>query len=193
RWLVLGGVAASVLLVPAVILSWLTAPGQGDVAFGIVWGFTTVVGFGSIIMALFANKVFDVDRLLIRAVVYGSLWSLIAVAYVAAAGLLGLAVSRTLPVSIAIGLAILAAVLFQPARRRLERLAGRWVYGERISGYDLLTRLGAVLEGAPDIQDVLPRLTQTVRVGLGLRWARVRLENDAGEARLSTYADGIEN
>ena len=42
-----------------------------------------------------------------------------------------------------------AALLFQPAQRRMERLADRWVFGARLDGYEVLTRFGAMLETSP--------------------------------------------
>src|SRR3970040_3052707 len=72
-------------------------------------------------------------------------------------------------------LTIVATLLFQPVRSRLEALADRWVCGERLSGYDLLTRLGASLRKTVGVEELLPRLAATIRAGLGLRWVRVRL------------------
>ena len=42
-----------------------------------------------------------------------------------------------------------AALAFQPAQRRLERLADRWVFGKRLDGYAVITRFGALLEASP--------------------------------------------
>ena len=43
---------------------------------------------------------------------------------------------------------ILATVVFQPARRAVEGLASRLVYGERLTGYQAVSRLGVSLEEA---------------------------------------------
>jgi signal transduction histidine kinase len=65
---------------------------------------------------------------------------------------------------------------FQPARRWLERLADRWVFGVRPSGYELVRRFGAALEDTSDLAQLAPRVAATVREGLGVRWARVAIQ-----------------
>ena len=69
-----------------------------------------------------------------------------------------------------------AALAFQPAQRRLERLADRWVFGKRLDGYTVITRFGALLETSPGAADLLPRLADAIREGLALEWVRVRLD-----------------
>ena len=88
---------------------------------------------------------------------------MIAVACVAAAATLGLLASHYLPVGPAVLLAVGATLLFQPAQRRLERLADRWVFGARLDGYEVLTRFGSMLETSPGPSDLLPRLAVAVR------------------------------
>ena len=85
------------------------------------------------------------------------------------------------------------ALLFQPAQRRLERLADRWVFGARLDGYEVLTRFGSMLETSPGPADLLPRLAAAVRDGLGLQWARVRLDLVSADSSLpAAGAAGIE-
>ena len=74
-----------------------------------------------------------------------------------------------MPVQLAVVLTVVAAVVFQPLRRRLEPVADRWVFGERANRYQLVTSFGASLEQAVDLDELLPRLASTVRRGLGAR------------------------
>jgi len=140
-------------------------------------GWTVVMSFLPIAfaIALFRYRVVDVDLVIRRSLVYGGLWLLIAIGYVVLAGAAGLAAGSRLPLEIAVLLTIVATLLFQPVRSRLEALADRWVFGERVSGYDLLIRLGASLRETVGVEELLPRLAATIRAGLGLRWVRVRL------------------
>jgi len=73
---------------------------------------------------------------------------------------------------------ILVTLVFQPARCALERLADRWVFGQRLGGYELLTRFGATLEGSVDASELGPRLAAMVRQGLNVQWVRVRTRRD---------------
>jgi hypothetical protein len=103
---------------------------------------------------------------------------LIAIGYVGFAAALGILAGGRLPVEIAVICTIVATLVFQPARRVLERLADRWVFGQRLGGYELLTRFGATLEGTIDPRDVGPRLAEMVRQGLNAEWVRVRIRRD---------------
>src|SRR5205807_8408936 len=69
-------------------------------------------------------------------------------------------------------------LVFRPAGRVLERVAGRWVFGQRLGGYELLTRFGATPGGTIDPRDVGPRLAEMVRQGLNAEWVRVRIRRD---------------
>jgi signal transduction histidine kinase len=84
-------------------------------------------------------------------------------------------VGRRVPVDLAVVLTIVATIVAAPARRRLEHLADRVVYGRRSSGYEMLSRLGARLEAAMAPEDVAGAVAAGVRNGLGSRWVRVVL------------------
>src|SRR5262249_58436428 len=78
-------------------------------------------------------------------------------------------------------------------RRKRARGADRWVFGARLDGYAVLTRFGSMLETSPGPADLLPRLAAAIRQGLGLRWARVRLDGTtAGGSLPAVGAAGIE-
>lgn len=168
RWLVLGLALGTLSSLPFAF---------GGVWLGGVLGTAGLVATTAcILVALLDEGLLDVDVLIRESLVYGTLWLLIAGVYVGAAAALGLAASSQLPVSLAIAVTIAATLVFEPARRRLERTARRWVFGERISHYDVVTRFGDALEETGDLDEALPKLADTVRHGLGLRWARVRLD-----------------
>ena len=92
-------------------------------------------------IAVLRHGLLDIDLLVRRSVVYGALWSLITLAYIGVAAAFGIAAGARLPVALAVMLAIVATLVAQPARRRLERLAGRWVFGEHPSEREVLTPL----------------------------------------------------
>ena len=172
RWLLFGVVVGVLGTVPWVFgLTWLGA------LLGVPCMLVTVA---CIVIALLDAGLLDVDVIIRKSLVYATLWLLIALGYVAVAAGLGLAASQQLPVTAAILLAILSTLLFQPARRRLERLAERWVFGRRASHYEIVTLFGDALETVGDLDGLIPKLAETVRTGLGLRWATVRLDRADG-------------
>jgi signal transduction histidine kinase len=127
----------------------------------------------SIVIGVLRYRLYDIDVIVRRSVVYGVLVVIIALGYGALAVAPGLALGDQVPVQLAVVLTVLAAIAFQPVRHRLERLADRWVFGERVNRYRLLTEFGAGLEHTVALTDLLPRLADTVRRGLGAPWVRV--------------------
>jgi signal transduction histidine kinase len=148
----------------------------------------------AIVTAILRYRLLDVDVLIRKSIVYGSLWLLIVIAYVIAAAALGIAAGDQLPVTLAILLTVLATLVFQPARRRLEQLANRWVFGKRTSRYELLADFGEELERTLSLDELLPRLAETAQRGLGASWARIALHLGSGEnaVRVPRAAVGID-
>ena len=194
RWL-LAGMGSAVVVFGALTVVSLSA-GSGalaDASVFTLWALLVILTLGSLIVPLSQDGVFGIDRSARRSMVYRALWLLIAVVYVAAAAALGLIAGQHMPLEAAVLLVAAAALLFQPAQRRLERLADRWVFGARLDGYEVLTRFGTMLESSPGPADLLPRLAAAIRDGLGLQWARVRLDLPAAGGSLPTVgAAGLE-
>lgn len=142
------------------------------VGSAVLWPVTAVLVIGSLLVALFHEGVFGIDRPARRRHVHTLLRGLIVLAVVVVAAALGVLVGGVAgPV-----VAAVLVVALQPVRGRLERAADRWVFGARLDGYGLLARFGAVLERAPDRAGLLAELADTVRHGLDLTWARVQLD-----------------
>jgi hypothetical protein len=140
-------------------------------------------------IGLLRHRLFDIEVVLRKSLVYGALWLAITLGYLGLTAALGIAAGAQLPLGLVVLLTIIATQLFQPARRRLERLADRWIFGERLTGYELLTRFGATLEGAFELSELIPEVAAAVRQGLGVSWVRVSLRRGAGiEATLEPVA-----
>jgi signal transduction histidine kinase len=192
RWLLAGATGGTVCAAAifAVALS-LSADFLALAAIGVLWVLLLVFVLGSLIAATSYDGLLGIDQSARRSLVYRTLWVMIAVACVAAAAALGLLASHFLPVGPAVLLAVAATLLLQPAQRRLERLSDRWVFGARLDGYEVLTRFGSMLETSPGPADLLPRLAVAIRDGLGLQWARVRLDIGASAEMPTAGAAGI--
>lgn len=180
RWLLLPALLAAGVAVLDLVLWRLYPDGVPGAAAEAVVGVLWIPVIASlplaIAVALLRPTLLDVDRLIRKSLVYGFLWAVIATVYVGAAAGLGLAAGRRLPLGLAIAIAVGATVIFQPARHWLERLADRWVFGARADPSRLVARLGAALEDTVQLESLLPRMADTLQEGLGLRWARVRLD-----------------
>ena len=129
----------------------------------------------SIVVGVMRYGLYEIDVMVRRSLVYATLCVAIAVAYIALAVAPGIALGDQIPVQLAVVMTIVAALAFQPLRRRLEAIADRWVFGSAVNRYELLTDFGADLERTVELPDLLPRLADTVRRGLGAPWVRVSL------------------
>lgn len=183
RWLLL-----PTALLPVILVSQALLVGPEDVFVSLMWasvmiGFAAAIGFG-----MLQPAGFSADRVVRRTIAYGVLWTAIAVAFVIVAATVGTAADAFLPVGWAVAIATFAAVVFQPIRTRLERLADRWVFGARTDPAQLVVGLGESLAATYDLDALLPRMRATLEDGMGLRWARVRLLSRDGTADLSDPA-----
>ncbi len=131
------------------------------------------MGFG---MALFRYRLWDIDLVIRRSLVYGVLWLLIAGVYAGVAAGLGLAAGSRFPVGVAIGLTVAATLLFQPARRWLERLADQWVFGKKESPAKVLLNFGEGVAASARPHVIASELAATAAAAVGLAWAAVEID-----------------
>lgn len=139
-------------------------------------GFALVLlatGFG---MALFRYRLWDVDVVVRRSLIYGILWLLIAAVYAGVAAGLGLAAGARFPVGVAIGLTVAATLVFQPARRSLERIADRWVFGRADSPVEVLQTFGEEVAATSRSRGIASELATTAAEALGLSWVAVEVD-----------------
>ena len=162
KW-VLAAVAATV------VVNALSTPlGEGGTVLGVAAGPLPAIG---IALAVLRYRLWEIDLLVSRALVYGLLWSALSAAFVAAGIAAGLVAGGS-DVAWPIAIALLVALAAQPARARLERRVRRLVYGEEPSGYAVVTRFAEQLaEPGP----LAPRISEAARRALATDWAGVWL------------------
>jgi signal transduction histidine kinase len=169
--------ALSVSAISVVVLA--LAPGPPAIPFWIAavqYVGTMALLPAGLALGIVMHRGLDIDDVIRRSVVYGALWAVIAAAYVVVAAALGVAVGQRVPLALAVLLAIVATLFFQPARRRLERFADRVVFGPRLSGYELISQLGMRLQSTVAPEDVAGSVAATIQAGLGASWVRVMLD-----------------
>jgi hypothetical protein len=194
KWVVFGiGTSLSVYIICNILFTFVPALFQPPALHYLV--LVTILTLAllmiplSLAMAIQRSRLWDIDILINRTLVYGALTASVIGIYVLVVGYLG-ALFRTggnLPISlIATGL---VAVLFQPLRDRFQRGINHLLYGERDEPYAVVTRLGQRLEGtlAPDA--VLSTLVETVAQALKLPYAAVMLKQGDGFATAAEFPD----
>jgi signal transduction histidine kinase len=177
RWLAVVGVLAAALLVVAIAAGVLGLDTIGD-PFGVAFLLVLVLGLpSSAAIALLGHHLRGLEVVANRSLVYASLAATITAIYgVVVAGVGGVVSGgdRT-NVFAAVAATAVAAIVFQPARRRAHRFADRLIYGDRASPYELLATFTERLDEA-SLPEVLPRMTALVAEGTGadrvLIWLR---------------------
>ncbi|HEU0294906.1 MAG TPA: histidine kinase [Anaerolineales bacterium] len=145
---------------------------------GLGWFLTLMILPLSLALAVMRYRLWDIDILINRSLVYGALIVSVIGLYmivVGVAGALFQAVGNTLLAILATGL---IAVLFQPLRQRLQRGINHLMYGERDDPYVVLSRLGQRLEAAYAPESVLPTIVETVAQTLKLPYVGIALNQD---------------
>jgi signal transduction histidine kinase len=126
-------------------------------------------------MAILRARLYDIDLIISRTLVYAPLTAAVAAVYVVVVGGLGqIAQSRAHPI---IGLLMVGmiAIAFQPLRAMLQRSVNRLVYGYRNEPYAVLARLGQQLSSVIAPNELLPNVTETVRDTFKLPYVAVTL------------------
>jgi two-component system, NarL family, sensor kinase len=138
-------------------------------------------------IAILRHRLFDIEIIIKRTLVYGTLTVSVVGIYVLIVSMVGMLFhpsSVFLPSLLATGM---VAVLFQPLRARLQSMVNRLFYGERDDPYAVLARLSSRLETTLIPEAVLPTVVQTVAQTLKLPYAAIALKHGETFAIVALY------
>ena len=177
-------------VLPLADLSFITvliAPGPWSLAIGLISGTLTPVAIG---IAVLRYRLYEIDILLSRAVLYGLLTAGVAAVYLAVVELAYLVFGvhgTDLPVQV-VATALGAAALF-PLRDRVQRRVDRLFYGDRGVPYEALARLGRRVEEAADPETALSSVVKTIADSLRLPYAALELRLGDGWSPAAAYGE----
>src|SRR3989442_1224987 len=126
-------------------------------------------------IAILRYRLWDIDLIINRTLVYGALTLSVIGLYVLVVVGLGTLIQVQGNVLLSLLATGLIAVLFQPLRLRLQRGVNRLMYGERDDPYAVLTHLGSRLEATLVPEKVLPTIVETVAQALKLPYVAIAL------------------
>jgi signal transduction histidine kinase len=181
KWFMAAAVFLVATLIPWFLTNLLLAGLLTSVAFLCLWA--------AVAIAILKYRLYGIDFVISKAVLYGSLAVFITAVYAAlVVGVGALAGNTRSPLLAALAAAVVA-VAFQPARRRAERLANRVVYGRRATPYQVLSEFAHRIGGTYASEDVLPRMAKIVAAGTGAEQVVVWLRVD-DDLRPEASSDG---
>ena len=182
KWLLVG-LALFALTIVVALGAWLT--GFAAHYQWLIWllcygsSVAMLAAFG---FAILRYRLFAIDLVINRALVYGCLTFSVIGLYALIVGTLSTIFAPGAPARADVVITFIAtgavAVLFQPLRAGIQRRIDRVLYGERHDPYGVLTRLGQRLEATFAAAEIVPTLVETVRESLQLPYVAVTLGQD---------------
>lgn len=125
--------------------------------------------------AILRYRLFDIEVILRRSLVYGALTICVIVVSLIAAWLLGRLPGST-PGFVAVVTGALVALIAPPLRTDLVHRVGRLIFGERDDPFEVISRLGRV-KAAADPQSLLNDVAETLAQSLRLSFVGIELRS----------------
>ncbi|HYI56608.1 MAG TPA: histidine kinase [Microlunatus sp.] len=175
KWLMAAGAVVAVFFATTMTMSLsnlFRTPDGSDNAVQVFFQTLSITAFGlipiAIGIAVTRHKLYDIDVLISRALVIGTLGVFVTALYVGIVVGVGASIGQRQPsVWLSVLATALVAVLFQPVRERVHRFANRLVYGSRATPYEVLSDFSVSMAGRYTTAELLPRMAQTVSECLG--------------------------
>ena len=181
KWLVYAGGLIVAAVLAEIPIEKIVGPGsdaatnlQNVVTSGTVSLVPCAIG-----IAIFRYRLYDIDVVINKTLVYGSLAAFITAVYVAIVVGLGALVAQhgaRVGFWLSIAATAVVAVAFQPVRARIQHLANRLVYGKRATPYEVLAQFAERTAGTYATEELLPRMARILAEGTGASRADVWLQ-----------------
>ena len=130
--------------------------------------------------AILRDRLFDIEVVVNRSLVYGGLTLGVVVTYAAVTSVLSSVVGSGHGYAASLLATGLAALLALPLRDALQQAVNRLMYGQRDEPWRAIRRLGARLEWAADPELAFPAIAETVADALRLPYVAVEVADASG-------------
>jgi signal transduction histidine kinase len=180
KWLASAAAVIAVIYLIAMVAS-INYAWSGPTTPGWVGAIQTVAVTSFILIpiaigfAVLKYRLYDIDLVINKALVYGAMAAFITAVYVAIVVGIGRVIGSDRDLGLSILATALVAVAFQPVRERVQRFANRLVYGKRATPYEVLSEFSGGMSHTVATEELLPRMARTVAEALGAARADVWL------------------
>lgn len=169
---------------------WLTGGLSDPVAMEVNIALTNVVmlliGIAAAV-AIVGYRLYDIDILINRTLVYGVMTGIILLIYTLVVGAASILFGSQGNWLLALGATGLVAVLFLPIRNRLQRGVNRLLYGQRDEPFEVMARLGQRLEQTITPDSAYPTIVETVAQAMRLPYAAIQIPRDGRRRTVDSY------
>ncbi|MGH2572683.1 MAG: histidine kinase, partial [Actinomycetota bacterium] len=176
KWLVFAAILLAAWLAIGIVLDFL----QVEYSDSVVGTLADMVVFAALPVAagiaILKYRLYDIDIVIRKAVVFGALAAFMTIVYVAIVVGIGALIAGESNALLTIIAAAVIALAFQPARERARHLANRLVYGKRATPYEVLSEFSGRMAGTFATEDLLPRIARIIGEGTGAVRADVWLK-----------------
>ena len=152
----------------------------GALLWGVVPGAALLTGLAFLLLpagiavAVLKYRLYEIDLVINRALVYGVMTMVVVASYVAVVGLVGATLSSRGDLFLSLVVTGVVAVCFQPVRERVQRFVNRLMYGERDDPYTAIATARSNARGSLRLDTVLPTIVETIGQTLALQYVGSR-------------------
>lgn len=150
---------------------------------------STLLEVAVIVAATLRHRVYGIEIVLNRTLVYTALTAVVALVYgtaVATGSALGFGAAGV-P---AFAGALAAALILAPARTRIQRAVNRFLYGDRDEPYAVLSQVASKLEAAGSAEQLLPGVVAAAATALRVPYVAVELTGAHGNQVIASGTPG---
>lgn len=143
----------------------------------------------SLTIAVLRYRLFDIDIIINRTLVYGVLTVTTMGIYIFIVGYIGNLVQAFNQSTLAFLATGLVALIFQPLRVWLQKSINRFMFGERDDPFAILSSLSERLEIASEPEAILPSLVETIGQALKLPYVAIEVNNGRTTSIIADFGD----
>ncbi len=158
------------VVIAAVVISIVVVVGNGRYSL-VLFSLIPI----PIAVAVLKYHLYDLDLVISKAIMFGTLAVIITAIYAATVAGAGALAGRRGSLALAAVAAAVIAVAFQPLREQVQHLANRVVYGKRATPYEVLAEFSGRMADAYATEEVPRRMARILVSGTGARTAEVWL------------------
>ncbi|HYJ70675.1 MAG TPA: sensor histidine kinase [Nocardioidaceae bacterium] len=176
-------------LLPAALVACLADWASSDELSVVTFGFliAAVVAIPLAVgIAILRYRLYDIDRVINRTLVYGALTACVGAVYLLLVLAFGALAGGGRSLAVSLVATAVAAAAAQPFRSVLQRRVNRLMYGDRDDPYLGLSRLADRVQASTDTTATLGTIAETIREALRLPFAAIDVPGQHGMERAAS-------